>query len=133
MMITEKGDVADSPGAVRESAPQKFSIYFDFNKTEFTNDPQIKNSFSGFREWLEKHPGSMLKITGHTDIVGTEEYNNELGMRRANSVSKYLESKGISADRMFVESKGESEPASDYLKSEGRAKDRRTEISIKTE
>jgi outer membrane protein OmpA-like peptidoglycan-associated protein len=133
MVTTEKSNVADSLAADRELAPQKFSIYFDFNKSEFTNDQQTESSISGFREWLERHPGSMLNITGHTDIVGTTEYNNELGMKRASTVGKYMESKGIPADRMIVESKGESEPASDYLTNEGRAKDRRTEISIKTE
>jgi outer membrane protein OmpA-like peptidoglycan-associated protein len=132
-VTTEKINVADSVATIPESMPQKYSVYFDFNKSEFTNDQKGDSSILVITDWLEKHPGSVLNITGHTDIVGTEEYNQELGMRRATAVGKYIESKGIAADRMVVSSRGESEPASDYLTNEGRAKNRRTELSIKTE
>lgn len=129
----EKSNLADSIAAAPVSIPQKYSIYFEFNKSDFTNDQQTDSSISIFREYLEKHPESMLNVSGHTDIVGTEDYNHELGMKRAEAVGRYIESKGITANRMVVVSYGESEPASDYLTSEGRAKDRRTEISIKSE
>jgi OOP family OmpA-OmpF porin len=132
-VTTEKTNAADSAVVIPESMPQKYSIYFEFNKSEFTKDQKGDSSISVFTDWLEKHPGSILRVTGHTDIVGTEEYNQKLGMKRANAIGKYIESKGIAPNRMVVESKGESEPASDYLTNEGRAKNRRTEISIKNE
>jgi OOP family OmpA-OmpF porin len=63
--------------------------------------------------------------------VGTTEYNNALGMKRAGIIGKYLETKGINANRIIIESQGEGNPVADYLTAEGRAKNRRTEISIK--
>jgi len=52
-------------------------------------------------------------------------------MKRAGIVGKYLETKGINTNRIIIESLGEGNPLSDYLSAEGRAKNRRTEISIK--
>jgi OOP family OmpA-OmpF porin len=63
--------------------------------------------------------------------VGTADYNYNLGLKRAQIVSKYIENQGINASKMIVSSKGKTEPAADYLTTEGRAKNRRTEISIK--
>jgi len=73
----------------------------------------------------------MLHVTGHTDLVGTNDYNYNLGLKRAKIVADYLENKGIKASRLVIESKGETEPAADNITDAGRAKNRRTEISIK--
>jgi outer membrane protein OmpA-like peptidoglycan-associated protein len=73
----------------------------------------------------------MISVTGNTDLIGTTEYNQALGLRRALAVEKYLETMGINSGRIITESKGESNPAADYLTEEGRAKNRRTEISLK--
>jgi OOP family OmpA-OmpF porin len=53
-------------------------------------------------------------------------------MKRAVAVSELIKKAGIAGDKMIVESKGESEPAGDNITAEGRAKNRRTEVSIKT-
>ncbi len=111
--------------------PENLLIYFEFNETKFKPDLQTDNSIVPFKVWLDKYPGSMLPVTGHTDLVGTNDYNYNLGLKRAQIVEKYLENKGINASRMIMESKGETEPAADNLTEEGRAKNRRTEISIK--
>jgi len=111
--------------------PEKLSIYFEFNDTEFKNDQQTDSRIAEFKQWLEKYPRSKLSVTGHTDLIGTELYNQDLALKRAEVIGKYIDTQGISADRMLVESKGESEPAADNLTSEGRAKNRRTEITIK--
>ena len=73
----------------------------------------------------------MLSVTGHSDLVGTKDFNQALGLKRAQIVGKYLENQGILPTRMIKESKGEDQPAADYLTADGRAKNRRTEISIK--
>ena len=65
------------------------------------------------------------------DLVGTNDYNYNLALKRAPIVEKYLENQGINANRTITESKGETEPAADYLTEEGRARYRRTELSIK--
>ncbi|HEX2969961.1 MAG TPA: OmpA family protein [Bacteroidales bacterium] len=129
--IPEQTTTADSLEKIRAAMPEKLSIYFEFNKAEFKNDQQADSKIAEFRKWLEKYPESKLRITGHTDLTGTEAYNQDLAMERAVAVQKYIMTLGLSADRMIVESKGESEPAADYLTEEGRAKNRRTEILIK--
>jgi outer membrane protein OmpA-like peptidoglycan-associated protein len=122
---------ADSLMKLKASMPKNLLIYFEFNESKFKPDPQTDNSVSEFKAWLEKYPQSMLSVTGHTDLVGKPEYNYKLGLRRAQVVGAYLENKGVSANRMITDSKGSTEPAADYLRAEDRAKNRRTEISIK--
>ena len=106
-------------------------IYFEFDKIKFKGDEQTNSKIAEFKSWLDKYPASMLTVTGHTDLVGTPDYNQSLAMKRAQVVEKYLEEQGISAGKIITESKGEVQPAADYITSEGRAKNRRTEISIK--
>jgi outer membrane protein OmpA-like peptidoglycan-associated protein len=122
---------ADSLMKLKASMPEKLLIYFEFDKTKFKPDPQTENSIAGFKEWLRKYPQSMLLVTGHTDLVGTIDYNNDLALKRAQITGKYLEDKGVDPGRMIISSEGEAKPVSDYLTIEGRAKNRRTEISIK--
>ncbi len=124
-------NVADSLMKLKELMPEDLLIYFEFNDAKFKPDPQTDISIAEFKAWLDKYPGSMLSITGHTDLVGTPDYNQALALKRAQIIGKYLESQGINAGRMITDSKGENQPAADYLTKEGRAKNRRTEISIK--
>jgi outer membrane protein OmpA-like peptidoglycan-associated protein len=63
--------------------------------------------------------------------VGTADFNDALGHKRAFAVGKYLQDKGINADRIITKSQGKNKPVADYLTEEGRAKNRRTEVSIK--
>jgi outer membrane protein OmpA-like peptidoglycan-associated protein len=122
---------ADSLMKLKASMPKDLLIFFEFNDSKFKPDPQTDNSIAEFKAWLDKYPGSMLSITGHSDLVGTPAYNQALGLKRAVVVCKYVETKGIIPGRILTESKGENEPIGDYITSEGRAKNRRTEISIK--
>jgi outer membrane protein OmpA-like peptidoglycan-associated protein len=122
---------ADSLMKIKASMPKNLLIYFEFNESKFKPDPQTDNGAAEFKAWLEKYPRSMLTVTGHTDLVGTAEYNYRLGLSRAQNVGKYLENKGVSSSRMIMDSKGSAEPAADYLTAAERAKNRRTEISIK--
>jgi outer membrane protein OmpA-like peptidoglycan-associated protein len=124
-------NVADSLMKLKASMPKDLLIYFEFNDSKFKTDPQTDKSVAEFKEWLDKYSGSMISITGHTDLVGTAEYNMALGLKRALVVGKYLQGKGINSTRIITESRGKSKPIADYLTSEGRAKNRRTEISLK--
>lgn len=79
---------------------------------------------------LKEKEGRRVIITGHTDNIGTEEYNLGLSRRRAESVKKYLISKGISKDRIESYGYGESMPIASNDTEEGRSKNRRVEILI---
>jgi OOP family OmpA-OmpF porin len=67
-------------------------------------------------------------ITGHTDSVGSDEYNIGLSDRRAASVKTWLVNKGISSSRIQTAGKGENEPIASNQTSDGRAQNRRIEI-----
>jgi len=123
--------VADSLAKIYALMPKDLVIGHDFDKAGPVPDPQLETRLTEFKNWLEKYPESMLMVTGYTDLVGTPEYNLNLGLERAQSVQKLLESRGFPASRMIVSSKGEEEPVGGYITTDERAKNRRTVISIK--
>ena len=123
--------VADSLAQIEVTMPKTLMVYFEFDKSEFKNDPPIDNSITEIKGWIEKYESSILLVTGHTDYVGTSDYNQDLGSRRALSIQKVLEAKGIPLTRINTDSKGEDQPVGDNQTREGRAMNRRTEISIK--
>ena len=93
---------ADSLMKLKASMPENLLIYFEFNEAKFKPDPQTDNSIPEFKAWLDKYPQSMLSVTGHTDLVGTPDYNYKLALKRAQVVGNYLENQGVSASRMIT-------------------------------
>ena len=79
---------------------------------------------------LKKDTTVRLNIEGYTDNVGKPRDNQMLSENRAISVLKYLELKGISADRLHAKGFGEFMPVADNSTSRGRAKNRRVEIKL---
>jgi OmpA-OmpF porin, OOP family len=122
---------ADSLSKLNAMMPPDVTIYYEFDEVNFTPDPQLETNLAQFKSWLDKYPGSLLSVTGHTDLVGEQIYNRDLGLERARIVQKYLERKGFPASRINAVSKGEDEPAAGYITPEDRAKNRRSVISIK--
>jgi outer membrane protein OmpA-like peptidoglycan-associated protein len=123
--------VADSLAKIYASMPKTLLIGFEFDQAKFKTDPQTDSKIAEFKLWLDKYPASMLHVTGYTDLVGSTEYNLALSVKRAQVIAKYLETQGIISGRMVIDSRGEADPIADYITAEGRAKNRRTEISIK--
>ena len=79
---------------------------------------------------LKKNPKLKVEIGGHTDNVGSKEYNLKLSENRARSVYAYLISKGIDTNRLKYKGYGFSEPVADNSTEEDRAKNRRTELKV---
>jgi len=119
--------MADKPVTM----PDNLVIYFAFDKSEFTSDAKTDNYIIESNAYLNQNPQASLSITGHTDAIGSDEYNQALGSRRAQSVQTFFENKGIPESKITIESKGEKVPADDNNTAEGRANNRRTEITIK--
>ena len=69
-------------------------------------------------------------VTGHTDSIGSKEYNYQLGLRRAQAVSDELIKAGVDKSRITVESQGEDNPVDTNKTRAGRSRNRRTEILI---
>lgn len=70
--------------------------------------------------------------TGHTDSVGSDAYNQRLSVARAEAVKAYLVSHGVDVKRVRAVGKGESEPIADNATAEGRAKNRRVEVTVQS-
>ena len=83
-------------------------IFFDFDKSELK--PEARAMLEKKAAWLRDHRGYNVRIEGHCDERGTNEYNLALGERRAMAAFKYLNALGISADRMSTISYGEERP-----------------------
>lgn len=75
--------------------------------------------------FLNKYPERKVQIEGHTDNVGSEDSNQGLSQRRADSVRSYLMQQGIGADRLVAAGKGESQPIADNASDSGRQQNRR--------
>lgn len=130
--IPEKKSLStDTLVTVNAVLPGELVIYFGFDKVQINPDPQIDISIAEFKNWIEANPVSSISVTGHTDPAGTPEYNMTLGLKRAQAIQKYLEEKGFPSDRIVTDSKGEDQPSAGNQTEEGRAKNRRGEISIK--
>jgi len=85
------------------------TVNFDFNRAEL--DSQARVVLARQADWMKQFPEARFRVFGHTDLVGTEAYNNALGLRRANAVVDFLISEGISRDRLdAVISEGETMP-----------------------
>ena len=82
---------------------------------------------------MSKTAGMNLEViiaVGHTDSDGSDAMNQKLSVARAESVKTYLVSKGIEANRVYTEGKGEKSPVADNKTKEGKAKNRRVEIEV---
>lgn len=103
-------------------------IEFDFNKA--TIRPESEPLLDQAAEVLAEFPGVKVEIVGHTDNVGTEEFNLDLSRKRAEAVKDYLVGKGVDADRITTEGRGPNAPIADNATEEGRAQNRRIEFKI---
>jgi len=99
-----------------------------------TNSTDIK---PGFHSTLDKvadvvvrYGKTSLTVAGHTDDVGTAQYNQGLSERRAHAVAQYLESKKVNPVRLALVGKGESQPIASNSTEGGRAENRRVEIYV---
>ena len=76
------------------------------------------------------HPGLQLEIEGHTDSVGSEEYNQQLSEKRASAVREYLVQQGIAGGSVTAKGFGKSRPVVSNATAEGRQRNRRVEMVV---
>ena len=104
-----------------------YGIYFDTNKTDVK--PESKPTLDEVGKLLAGDASLKLKVVGHTDNVGTAEYNNDLSMRRAQAVvHELVATYNVSADRLTPLGAGFSQPVASNDTEDGRAKNRRVEL-----
>jgi len=105
------------------------SVHFEFD--QFTLSPQGQEALDTAIKLLMERPGARLQIEGHTDSLGSQEYNLALGDRRATSVRDYLMTHGIAASRLSTVSFGEEKPAASNTDAQGRAQNRRALLVVR--
>ncbi|MEO0048240.1 MAG: hypothetical protein RLZZ410_1199 [Pseudomonadota bacterium] len=116
------------PAAMSAKVSYTADALFDFDKSVLK--PAAKTSLDNLVGQIKSLALEVVIATGHTDSVGTDAYNQKLSVRRATAVKTYLVSKGIDANRIQIEGKGETQPVADNKTSEGRAKNRRVQIEV---
>ncbi len=104
------------------------NIYFDFDKYEIK--PEAKAVLKKKADWLLANSKYNVRIEGHCDERGTNEYNLALGERRANAAKEYLIALGVKAARISTISYGEERPAVQGHNEEAWAKNRRAEFKL---
>jgi len=102
---------------------------FDFDKSEIK--PAFYLALDNLAEQLNHYNKTILHIIGHTDNVGSNEYNYALSIRRAKAVAQYLSFKGVSTNRLRVHGRGEQQPRAGNNSPDNRQFNRRVEIYIK--
>jgi len=116
------------PKPMTEKVTFAADALFDFDKYVIRPDAKAK-----LDDLVSKLAGVNLEVivaVGHTDWIGTEAYNLALSKRRSDAIKQYLVSKGVEANRIYTEGKGESQPVADNRTAEGRQKNRRVEIEV---
>ncbi len=103
-------------------------INFDFDRA--TLDEEARAVLRRQADWIRQFPEVRFRVYGHTDLVGTEAYNQRLGLRRAQAAVRYLTSQGISRSRLeAVASFGETRPLIETQQRERRNRRTVTEVS----
>ncbi len=103
--------------------------FFDFDKAQLDADSQA--ALDAIIEQLKTFVTvKEIRITGHTDSIGTREYNQRLSERRAQAVADYLIGRGVNPKLISTAGAGEDQPIADNGTPEGRAKNRRAVIDI---
>lgn len=135
-MVVTKVDSITRKNTVTRQQLKVQRIFFAFD--EYGLEPGYIAYADNVYRILKENNGFKVEITGHTDDMGTDEYNNRLSRQRANTIADYLVSKGIEKSRIKVRYKGEAKPLASNVNPDGsdnpdgRAKNRRVEFLFNT-
>ena len=104
------------------------SITFALNSADLNS--QFFSALEGVGVVLKEYNKTVIEIAGHTDSSGSDQYNQQLSQRRAQSVATYLASQGVKNERLMTVGAGESYPIASNDTEQGRAANRRVELTI---
>lgn len=118
---------APAPAPVMAVSLQAETL-FDFDKSVIK--PGGKSALDALVDGAAKVNVETVIAVGHTDSIGTDGYNQALSIRRVEAVKAYLVSKGVPADQIKTEGRGEGQPVASNKTQDGRMKNRRVEIDL---
>ena len=102
-----EGRLRDMSAAFQAETDEMVTFAFDSATLDATGRAAVDTQVA----WLRRHPGVRMSVTGHADLVGPEDYNYRLGLKRARAVVNYMVASGISRNRLDeLVSRGENDP-----------------------
>jgi outer membrane protein OmpA-like peptidoglycan-associated protein len=104
------------------------SITFALNSADL--NAQFYNALDGVSMVLKEYDKTVIEVAGHTDSSGSDQYNQALSQRRAQSVAGYLSSHGVKQQRLISVGAGEAHPIASNDTDQGRSQNRRVEMTI---
>lgn len=116
---------------VRDSERKNFHfepIYFDYDKAEIR--PEYSSFLNRIVYVINSHSDLRVRVTGHTDADGSDQYNDGLSERRAQSIIEFFVKAGLKRDRIVIDFKGEKVPVGDNHSSEGKQLNRRVDFEF---
>lgn len=125
---TPAGSRVDGDGCPFDKVINLKGVTFEFNKTRLRPDAQTILAWA--TSVLKKYPDMKVEVAGHTDSVGSDDYNQKLSEGRAQAVMQYFVDNGVPADQLSAKGYGEAQPVADNNTAEGRELNRRVELRI---
>lgn len=122
------GPATNAPANDRERTALAATIYFDLDESVLTDEARA--AVEAKAPVILRHPDMRIRIVGHTDSQGSDEYNLALGLRRAAETKRYLAALGVDEGRMEIVTFGEERPAVQGNSQEAYALNRRAEFEI---
>ena len=105
-------------------------IYFETGKSTIDLTPELQAYIRNVKAYIQQKPDARIILTGHTDDVGAEDINQKLGLQRAEKTRTELTKIDIDANRVSLDSKGETQPLKPNSTADGRQANRRCEIIV---
>lgn len=127
----ESADAADDLKALYDKIKANpLVLYFDTAEASISLTDEQRQKFADISRYLDKVEGSSCNVVGHTDNTGRADSNRRLGQGRADFAKEYLAKNGIPGAKINASSKGQTEPVESNANEAGRAKNRRTVVTL---
>jgi len=127
-LLAQLNSILQTRDSARGLIVNMSDVLFDFGS--YTLKPGAREKLAKVSGIVLAHPGLMLQIEGHTDSVGTDDFNQQLSERRAGSVRDFLADQGVSGSSITARGFGKSQPVAANDTPEGRQRNRRVEIIV---
>lgn len=128
------GDVYYSPLVKNPAGGETLALYFEFDQDEM--NVRTRRQIEIVASMLKADPAKKITLSGHTDALGSENYNDQLSSNRAQTVRDFLAAAGVSSEQIITLAKGASQPRRPNVTEDGeddpngRRANRRTEIYL---
>lgn len=119
-------DIVRDGDNITLNMPDNITFGFDSSELQRQFYPVLDN----LSRTLSQYDQTIIEVAGHTDSVGSDSYNQDLSMRRADAVGNYLMSRSLMRDRFIITGAGKTRPIASNETESGRAQNRRVELTL---